>query len=383
MKWKIKKVKVEDLKEWDKNPRAITDDKLEHLITSIQKFGIAEPIVVNTDLVICGGHGRKKALLQLGVKEVDAYVPDKKLTDEQFKELNVRLNKNIAGEWDYDLLAEHFDMEELSDFGFDDSELESIFASMEDDDEETEGDDDVPEGVEPRTKKGDIYVLGNHRLLCGDATMVDDVEKLMDGEKVDMVFTDPPYGLGGYGGRNGMELKNDDADQDMIEKFYDINYYLSFSTEVYVWGNQVNLFKHVNVEPRDTIVWKKNNFGLGSGYRGQYELCFYYGSFNGSDSDVWEIPRDLNYQHPTQKPVNLGIRAIKNSSPKSIILDFFLGSGSTLIAAEKTGRRCFGVELSEKYCDIIVQRYVNFCRDNGKKFKVVRNGQDISGEYQS
>jgi DNA modification methylase len=210
----------------------------------------------------------------------------------------------------------------------------------------------------------------SHRVLCGDSTKREDVERLMDGKKADMVFTDPPYGLGGYGGRNNMELK---GDKDNVEKFYEC---IPLCKENYIWGLYKN-GKMLNFIPDDVIIWKKNNFGLGRGYRNQYEMCFYKGGFNKSDSDVWEVSKDTNYQHPTQKPVDLGVKAILNSSKlDNIILDIYLGSGSTLIACEKTNRVCFGAEISEVYCDVIVSRYCQFTRNN----KIKLNGNEITWE---
>jgi len=182
-----------------------------------------------------------------------------------------------------------------------------------------------------------------------------------------MVFTDPPYGLGGYGGRKKMNLKGDKED---CSKFYKA---IPILPEMYVWGYCFN-YSMLNFKPKDAIVWKKNNFGLGRGYRGQYELCFYKGAFNGSDSDVWEINKDVKYVHPTQKPVELCLRAIKNSNPQNV-LDLYVGSGSTLIACEKTNRICYGVEVDEHYCDVIVQRYKDWCTKNNREIKIKLNGK--------
>ena len=206
------------------------------------------------------------------------------------------------------------------------------------------------------TLPGDLWILGRHRLLCGDATKKEDVERLMDGKKADMVFTDPPYGLGGYAGRSGKfnAIKGDDED---VVKFYQC---IPKTKERYIWGNWQVLKTVIQEQPRDVIVWVKNNFGMGKGYRGQYEICFYFGNFDGSDSDVWQIDKDVNYKHPTQKPVALAARAIKNSSKlEDIVLDLFGGSGSTLIACEQLNRTCYMMEIDPKYCDVIVKRWEN------------------------
>ena len=187
--------------------------------------------------------------------------------------------------------------------------------------------------------------------MCGDSTDLEQQAKLLDGAVIDMVFTDPPYGLGGYGGRNNMDLKGDDED---VAKFYEcIPMHVK---EVYIWGNYKNCMFHLPDTPRDVIVWVKNNFGLGRGYRGQYELCFYYGDFDGSDSDVWEVDKDVKYTHPTQKPVALIHRAIRNSKPTAV-LDLYGGSGSTMAGCEQDGIARYTMEYDPKYCDVIRKRY--------------------------
>ncbi len=349
----LEKVKIEELEPATYNPRQISTKQFNDLKESITKFGMVDPLIVNKNsYTIVGGHQRYKICKQLGYKEIGCIILD--LNKEQERELNIRLNKN-TGEFDMDILANEFDIDQLVDWGFKHIDLDINIDKI------TEGnteDDHIPEVKESRVKLGDVWQLGNHRIMCGDSTKESDVEKLMNGEKADMVFTDPPYGLGGYGGRKNMDLKNDDGSYELIKSFYNLPIYDKVK-EVYIWGNYINLFKHIEKQPKDTIVWKKNNFGLGKGYRGQYELCFYYGNFNGSDSDVWEVKRDTNYLHPTQKPIDLILRAIKNSDPKTV-LDLFLGSGSTLIGCEKTNRTCYGMELDTKYCDVIIERWEQF-----------------------
>ena len=355
---KIVNKPINELNPAEYNPRQINKKQYNDLKTSIEKFGLVDPILINQDGTIIGGHQRLRVMQELTRENVPCIILD--LSKEQEKELNIRLNKS-GGEWDMDLLC-NFEVDELKDWGFKDIELGFNIDKI------VEGnieDDHIPEVKETRVKLGDIWELGKHRLMCGDSTKESDVEKLMNGQKADMVFTDPPYGLGGYGGRKNMDLKNDDGSYELIKSFYNLPIYDKVK-EVYIWGNHINLFKHIEKQPKDTIVWKKNNFGLGKGYRGQYELCFYYGHFNGSDSDVWEVKRDTNYLHPTQKPIDLILRAIKNSDPKTV-LDLFLGSGSTLIGCEKTNRICYGMELDTKYCDVIIERWEQFTGQKAKK----------------
>jgi DNA modification methylase len=341
------------------NPRELTNQQHQDLKDSITRFGFVDPLIVNINKnrknILIGGHQRLKIAKELLYKKVPCVEVD--LTPEKEKELNVRLNKN-TGQWDWDVLANQFKVGDLLEWGFNEDELQ--FKEP----EEVQGltdDDHIPEVEEATTQPGDLWILGKHRLLCGDATKKEDVERLMDGQMADMVFTDPPYGLGGYGGRNKMALQGDDQD---VTPFYSS---IPNADEIYVWGRVYNLLD-INFKPRDIIIWRKNNFGLGKGYRGQYEVCFYKGEFKGSDSDVWDISKDTNYIHPTQKPVELCCRAIKNSNPKQI-LDLFLGSGSTLIACEKTNRKCYGMEIDTNYCDVIVKRWEDYTGNKAERVK--------------
>jgi len=196
--WKTETRQVSSLKDYDKNPRRITEKGLSDLKSSMEKLGYIDPIAINLDGTIIGGHARKKTLKSLKLKEVDVRVPDRLLTDEEVQEAIVRLNKNIAGEWDFDKLANNFNTEDLLEWGFTPEELsisQDPMVGLTDEDA-------VPEApTEPQTVLGDVWLLGNHRLLCGDSTQIDAVEKLMDGQKADMVFTDPPYGMSYGGGR--------------------------------------------------------------------------------------------------------------------------------------------------------------------------------------
>ena len=353
---KIENKLIKDLIQAEYNPRQLSKEQFNTLKDSLVEFGFVDPVIINSNPkrknIIIGGHQRVKVAKEIGIKEVPCFKIN--LSLEKEKELNVRLNKN-TGDWDWDLLANNFDVENLLEWGFTEEDLQFEAPKK----EGLIEDDHVSEVKEPICKEGDLWQLGEHRLLCGNATKEEDVELLMNGEKADMVFTDPPYGLGGYGGRNKMALKGDDKD---VTPFYSC---IPDVDEVYVWGRIYNLID-INFHPRDIIVWKKNNFGLGRGYRGQYEVCFYKGNFSGSDSDVWEIDKDTKYKHPTQKPIALCERAIKNSNPK-IIIDLFLGSGSTLIACEKTNRKCYGMEIDPNYCDVIIKRWEEYTGGKAEK----------------
>lgn len=262
---------------------------------------------------------------------------------------------------------------------------------------DTEGDDDVPESVPSITVKGDLYELGEHRLLCGDSTMIDDVEKLMDGAKADMVHTDPPYNIAYQGGSKKREqIKNDDIDDfnGFLSDIYK-NYSLAIKDggAIYVWHapsethNFIGEYLKSGFLFKSYIVWNKNNSTFGrADYHWKHEPCI-YGWKDGAShkwfgdrkqTTVWDFDRPSRSDaHPTMKPLDLCNRAIMNSSHKGdLVLDLFLGSGSTLIACEKTSRKCYGMELDEKYCDVIVKRYIDYCKKNDKPYTVKRNGID-------
>ncbi len=336
------------------NPRK-NDKAVDVVAGSIQEFGFKNPIIVDKDNVIVAGHTRLLAARKLELEEVPV-IRAEDLTEQQIKAYRLADNKTAEfAEWDMELLA--LELEGLDDIftGFNEVEIADILGLDNEAQEDAfDVDAEAEKIIEPETKPGDVWLLGRHRLMCGDATKKEDVERLMDGKKADMVFTDPPYGLGGYAGRSGKfnAIKGDDED---VAKFYQC---IPKTKERYIWGNWQVLKTVIQEQPRDVIVWVKNNFGMGKGYRGQYEICFYFGNFDGSDSDVWQIDKDVNYKHPTQKPVALAARAIKNSSKlEDIVLDLFGGSGSTLIACEQLNRTCYMMEIDPVYCDVIVKRW--------------------------
>lgn len=358
-------VPIGKLKGNPKNPNTHPESQIELLSKIIQGQGWRNPVVVSKRSgLIVKGHARLSAAKILKVKEIpvdyQAYDSDEAeiadmIADNRIAELaemDMDLTKGLL----LDLKMTGIDMD-LTGYGLE--SLNEIIIPGKADDGKI---DDVPEPPKiPTTKLGDLYQLGKHRLLCGDSTKEKDVSRLMDGQKADMVFTDPPYGLGGYGGRKNMNLEGDDKDPSV---FYSI---IPVAREIYVWG-YFWTFPMLNFKPKDAIVWAKNNFGLGRGYRGQYEICFYSGEFSGSDSDLWEIDRDTKYEHPTQKPVALIERAIKNSLPKNV-LDLFGGSGSTLIGCEQHSIPCLVMEIDPIYCDVIIKRWEDFTNKKAKRLK--------------
>ena len=385
---KIEKIEINKLKPATYNPRQISTKQYKDLKSSVEKFGLVDPIITNKDFTIIGGHQRYKICKELKHKEIDCVVLD--LSKEEERELNIRLNKN-TGDFDMDILANEFDIDELVDWGFKHIDLDINIDKI------TEGnteDDHIPEVKESRVKLGDVWKLGKHRLMCGDSTKESDVNKLMNGEKADMVFTDPPYGIDFTGqllsnttkdgkkihnhkGANTKykKIKNDELQETDLLDFCDrfikqlINckptaWYICFSqTEIDILLSSMRLN---NLSWKNVIVWLKNQANLSpNDYKHRYEPIVYGqsgSSFYGErykQEDVWEFQRTLkNDLHPTMKPIPLIENAIKNSSKKNeIVLDIFLGSGSTLIACEKTNRICYGMELDTKYCDVIIERW--------------------------
>lgn len=385
MKWNLKKIKVSDLKENPKNPRKLTVKGLNDLEKSIKKFGVAEPLVVNTDLMLCGGHGRKKILERLNITEVDCYLPEKKLSQKEFNELGIRLNKNIAGEFDFDILANEFELPELLEWGFEEKELDlNLWNEI----DETKL-DEVPEVPKVAVSKlGDLFEIdGKHRVMCGDSTKAEDVEKLMDGQKADMVFTDPPYNVDyeGYT-KDKLTIGNDAMGCKEYEDFLTDVFlnYRKFSKDgcgFYIchasaWQNLTeNCMNKAGIIMRNQIIWAKNTFAWGMGrYKFQHEPIFYayvkgksdawYG--DKSQSTLWEVNKpSRSEEHPTMKPIELINKALSNSSKMGdVVSDLFLGSGSTLIACQQTNRKCFGMEIDPVYIDVILKRYKKLYPDS-------------------
>tara|TARA_R100001443_G_scaffold93834_4_gene100415 strand:- start:1232 stop:2404 length:1173 start_codon:yes stop_codon:yes gene_type:complete len=386
---KIVKRKITELIAAEYNPRKINKVQEQDLKDSLTRFGLVDPIIININKerknIVIGGHQRLKVWADLGNTEIDCNELD--LTLDKERELNIRLNKN-GGSFDDELVKEYFDYEELTEWGFTPDELF--------DQEETTADgliddDEIPEAKESKVKRGDIWKLGEHRIMCGDSTSSDDVAKLMNGEKADMVFTDPPYNA--LKSWNKKETKsetrlnpnewfaNDNMSWEEFEQFIIKSFNNMTGHSLYICCDyriydiiKRNIFA-INYNLKHCIVWKKNIWGLGKRYRFQHEFIVYATKENNSpfygdhsQSDVWEIDVDRKTKHKTPKPVELPVKAIKNSSEKNnLILDSFLGSGSTLIAAEKLNRKCYGMELDEKYCDLIIERWEKFTGLKAKK----------------
>lgn len=375
-----KHVDVSDLIPYVNNTRTHDEKQIAQVASSIKEFGFTNPVLIDSDNGIIAGHGRILAAQKLKLEQVPCIVLDG-LTEAQKKAYVIADNQlALNAGWDLDKLK--LEVENLNELdfdiellGFDDDFLDGLL-----DVQTSEGltdEDDVPElPEEPTTKRGDVWVLGNHRLMCGDSTSIDDVDKLMDGNSVDMLFTDPPYNVA-FNGRSGKHdvIKNDNLSDDDFGNF--INDVIQTIKTIdppiyYIWCNW-NFYGILQgqLNYKSCIVWAKNVFGMGNGYRHQHEFCLFNGKIDGhikNESDLWHIKKDHNYVHPTQKPVELSIRAFSNHIKSINVLDLFGGSGSTLIGAEQSNRKCFMMELDEKYCDVIIKRWEDF---TGKKAELI------------
>lgn len=402
---------VSSIRSYDKNAKKHPEKQVKQVAESIKEFGFNQPIVVDKQGVIIVGHGRYEAAKLLGLKEVPTIEVD--LTEEQAKAYRLADNKLNESEWDMGLVIEELkglSAEMLDLTGFD-SDL--II-------ETDERDDVIPEDAPPVAKLGDLWALGRHRLLCGDSTEKEAVERLVDENKADMVFTDPPYNINykGQGKNTSNTILNDDVLSDDFEEFlqkvferYSENTKAGAGIYVFHASRTQKDFEKAlqnnGYEIKNQLIWNKPMSALGWGdYQWKHEPFFYAGKKNHSiqfygdrthstvwdfqkteqqllawakrqkkleaegKTTVWSMKRDNvhDYVHPTQKPVELISYAIVNSSKaEDVILDLFGGSGSTLIAAEKTNRTCYMMELDPKYCDVIIKRWEDYTGNKAEK----------------
>jgi len=401
-----KKAKTSDLVPYARNSRTHSETQVSKIAASIKEFGFLNPIITDGNNGIVAGHGRVMAAQKLGLDELPT-IDAAHLSEAQRRAYVIADNRlALDAGWDDEMLrVELGDLDsqgfDLSLTGFDLDEISDLMA------DETEGltdDDAVPEAPEvPITVEGDVWLLGRHRLMCGDSTSIDAVDKLMDGGRADMVFTDPPYGMSYGGGRAGAVgstdgtvkkhgvIKGDDLQgDDLIGMIRDAvgsaisvcksgaAKYVCFPWRTY--SEFEAALEQIGMTVSACIVWDKKSIGLGNAnYRPQHEFIFYSkgDSWHGdkSQSDVWYNSRGATgaYVHPTQKPVELVEKAINNSSKgQDVVIDVFGGSGSTLIACEKTARDCRMMELDPKYCDVIITRWQEF---TGQKATLEATGQ--------
>jgi DNA modification methylase len=400
-----KQVNIAAVKENPDNPRFIKDSKFKKLVKSIKAFPEMlekRPIVVDEDMVVLGGNMRLKACKSAGLFEVWVDIAQG-WSQEQKDEFIIKDNVGF-GEWDWDILANEWDVNLLDEWGLD---LPPMFDDPEP--EATEDDYTEPDQMKVDVVLGDLVEIGEHRLLCGDSADSDQVAKLMNGEKADMVFTDPPYNINFQGSMsnkmvNGKKAPADSANQrhDEIKndamsdkEFYNfisdvlkeikINcsgaYYICFGSQTL--NQLLQPLLDLGIEYKSIIVWMKNQaIFSGKDFKSRYEPIV-YGRFNDffngarfNEEDIWEFARtQKNDLHPTMKPIPLIENALNYSSKKGMkILDLFLGSGSTMVASHQLNRKCYGMELDPKYCQVIIDRMHKL--DPSLKIKI--NGQEYT-----
>jgi len=404
---------TKELKAFDQNARTHSNDQIVEIMNSIKIYGFLDPIEITADDVVISGHARLLAAKKLKMKTVPT-ITHSHLSDAERRAYTLAANRiQLSAEWDNDLVsselaflnAEGFD---LALTGFSDDEIDAYLAVARV--EETFGDEDDCEAVQADSVSvaGDVWVLGTHRVMCGDSTMIDDVDRLMEGSKADMVFTDPPYNMDFAGGLHGDGTKsynakhgkiiNDRMNKKDAGEFFDA---VNAIIRLYCTGAFYITFYRLGIleywqslersalTVRSLVIWSKGNHTLSnSDYMSTYEPIFYGWvddhKFNGGNNgrDIWDIKRtQKNDLHPTMKPVELIEKAVTDGSfAKGTVLDLFGGSGSTIIACEKLDRKCYMMELSPHYCDVIVKRWQTFTgktailEKTGVSFEEIKNG---------
>jgi DNA modification methylase len=387
--------KLKDIKLLDRNPRTIRDDDFKKLVQSIEAnpdYFEARPLILSDrtgELVIIAGNQRYRAAKELKLKEVPTFLI-KDLTEEREKEIIIRDNVS-NGQWDWDLLANDWDVDQLEDWGLDipnfgtDEILEA-----------TEDDFDATPPEEPKTVLGDLYEIGEHRLLCGDSTCSDTVAKLMNGSKADMVFTDPPYGMhldtdytkmpnapNGATPLKHSKIQGDNNDF-TPELINTILASFDYCKEIFIWGADYFAELLPNKNDGSWIVWDKRvdeKFDKMIG--AAFELCWSKSKHQRKiariNNTLFSGEKDAqNKVHPTQKPIKLATFFFDNwGNQNDLIADLYLGSGSTMVASHQLKRKCYGMELDPKYCDVIVKRLIKL----DDKLTVKRNGIDVTNEF--
>lgn len=399
LKWETRKVKVKDLIQLNINPRRISEEKKQKLVESLEKFNLVEIPAVNTDLQIIGGNQRVKALLLAGrgEEEIDVRFPNRKLTKKEVKEYSIISNTH-AGEFDFEILDLEFADISIGELGFEiegwndwKNKQDTLLAG-----DAQEDDFDVPiGGSETDIVEGDIFDIGQHRLLCGSSTQTDTWKRLMGDELADLVITDPPYNLDYIGKtKDSLTIKNDSmADGDFYQFLYDFYTALGSYTKAggvwYVWHSDSEgaNFRKAMVDSgimlKQCLIWVKNSMVIGrQDYQWKHESCLY--GWKGGAAHGWYSDRKqttvLNFdrpkrnaEHPTMKPIPLIAYLIGNSSKADdIVCDGFGGSGTTMVASEQMKRRCRMMELDPKYCQVIIDRMIKL----NPMIKITKNGKE-------
>ena len=382
----IQKIKIDKLIPATYNPRKDLkpgDAEYIKIKNSIENFGYVSPLIINKDMTVIGGHQRLKVLKELGFTELECIVVDLDKTKE--KALNIALNK-IQGDWDEEKLEALLQELKLDDFdtnltGFDFDEVDEILKDVTGSKEDNFDIDSAYEEIEePITKPGDIWILGKHRLMCGDSTQKNDIMRLINNQEADMILTDPPYNVD-YVGKTAeaLKIKNDNMSDNQFYEFLKKVFENMYSVtkegaSIYVFHadteglNFRKAFKDSGYKLAECLIWKKDCFVMGrQDYQWQHEPILYgwkegtahYFINDRTQSTILEFDRQKQSTlHPTMKPIDLIAKLIKNSSKENdIILDLFGGSGSTIIAAEQLNRNCYTMELDPKYCDVKVKRW--------------------------
>lgn len=406
VQWNIETRKIKDLAPHSKNPRKLSKHDANNLKKSIEKFGLIDKPIITSEGKIIGGHQRISILKKMGNKEIDCYVADSELSQQDIDELNIRLNRN-AGEWDYDILANQWDVNNLIDWGFTEDELSIDLGSS----ELPEEDNQVLEPPkDPKTKLGDVYDLGDHRIVCGDSTNGDCVGVCLNSKTPILMVTDPPYGVN-YDPkwRDPLNKRKDGSihtARGKVQNDDKVNWALAWSlfpgSIAYVWCASWFLpevakdLDDCGFERKSLIIWVKQHFALSRGdYHWQHEPCWYAvkkghnHNWQGArdQSTTWEISNlnafgknqdEERTAHSTQKPLDCMARPIRNNTAEGEgVYDPFLGSGTTLLAAEQLNRICYGIELDPAYCDIVVDRWIRYRKKLGKNAKVILNNKEI------
>ena len=387
-------VEIEKLKPYKNNARTHSDEQIEKIAKSMKEFGFINPVLVDGDLNVIAGHGRILGAKKLGMKEVPCLFIEN-LTEEQKRAYIIADNRlaEDAG-WDKELLK--IELEDLKNMNFDITltgfELEDFDFSMDETEViEDEFDETVPE--EPTSKKGEIYKLGKHFLMCGDSTDINDVEKLMNGVKADMLLTDPPYNVD-YEGGNGLTIQNDNMDDETFREFLRVSFFNANSVMkegavFYIWHadsegyNFRGACHDIGWKVRQCLIWCKNTLVMGrQDYHWKHEPCLY--GWKEGASHLWASDRkqttvlefdrpSVSKEHPTMKPVGLFDYLIKNNTKKDdIVLDLFAGSGTSIIACEQNGRIAYSMELDPKYVDVIISRWEKL---TGQQAERIENGK--------
>jgi len=401
----LKLIDIDELIPYANNARTHSKDQINKLRSSLREFGFINPILIDKDYNILAGHGRVMAAREEGIKEVPCVLVEH-LTEAQ-KKAYILADNRLAMDagWDDEMLALELENLKELDFdmdltGFDAAEIDELFSNIHDKDvQDDDFDVDAALAEEPISKQGDIWLLGRHRLICGDSTKAEIYEKLMEGKKANLCVTDPPYNVNyTAGSENERKIKNDNMEDKnfyefLLASFKNIFNSLDDGAAAYIFHadteglNFRKAFKDAGFHLANVCIWAKQSLVLGrSDYQWQHEPILYGWKPTGKhrwyadrkQTTIWNFDRPTKSElHPTMKPVPLVAYPIQNSSMSNcIVLEPFAGSGSTLIACEQLGRICYAIELDEKYADVIVKRYIEYV-DSYEEVFLIRDGEKI------